>query len=76
MPITQEHALSHIHLLEDWLLVAQTRYEDHYGDPDQQSTTSRDPDQDSYQVCFCIHVWVMSFLIADINDILYYECLL
>ncbi|XP_064792642.1 PDZ domain-containing protein 2-like [Oncorhynchus masou masou] len=49
MPITQENALSHIHLLEDWLLVAQTRYEDHYGDPDQQSTTSRDPDQDSYQ---------------------------
>ncbi|XP_045551389.1 PDZ domain-containing protein 2 isoform X4 [Salmo salar] len=47
MPITQENALSHIHLLEDWLLVAQTRYEDHYGDPDQQSTTSRDPDQQS-----------------------------
>ncbi|XP_055741911.1 PDZ domain-containing protein 2-like [Salvelinus fontinalis] len=47
MPITQENALSHIRLLEDWLLVAQTRYEDHYGDPDQQSTTSRDPDQQS-----------------------------
>ncbi|XP_042177175.1 LOW QUALITY PROTEIN: PDZ domain-containing protein 2 [Oncorhynchus tshawytscha] len=41
MPITQENALSHLPLLEDWLLGIQTR--------DQQSTISRDPDQDSYQ---------------------------
>ncbi|KAM9546150.1 PDZ domain-containing protein 2 isoform 1-T1 [Salvelinus alpinus] len=49
MPITQENALSHLLLLEDWLLGAQTRDQDNYGDPDQQSATSRDPDQDSYQ---------------------------
>nr|XP_046200944.1 PDZ domain-containing protein 2-like [Oncorhynchus gorbuscha] len=49
MPITQENALSHLPLLEDWLLGVQTRDQDNYGDPDQQSTISRDPDQDSYQ---------------------------
>ncbi|XP_019908462.3 PDZ domain-containing protein 2 isoform X2 [Esox lucius] len=47
MPITQENALRHLLLLEQWLLAAQTQYQDHYRDPDQQSTNSRDPDQQS-----------------------------
>ncbi|KAJ8005587.1 hypothetical protein DPEC_G00119490 [Dallia pectoralis] len=49
MPITQENALRHLLLLERWLLSAQTQDEEHYGDHDQQSTNSGDPDQDSYQ---------------------------
>ncbi|CDQ93167.1 unnamed protein product [Oncorhynchus mykiss] len=40
MPITQENALSHLPLLEDWLLGVQTRDQDNYGDPDQHGDMS------------------------------------